>query len=303
MAMSSPKKVSLNNQNITVSVLPERGALISSIVTSGTEILFKDAAFDSKASSWPSGGIPVLFPFAGRVFNGPVQGEYLIEGKIHRMPIHGFAYGVEWKTLKEEADKVVLELRASEASKALYPWEFTLIYTIKVNESSVHTELEVTSNGYCGEIETKELLMPVSPGFHPYFMVLEQQMHVTPNELITKYDVTGTGAIGKDREVEAEEVFKTSDKELKSSILSHARSFKHKVKTGNLEYSLSSPEAKYTVLWTDSDQEFQCVEPWAGIPDSIGFTALGTDKEAVHPFSCQLLKKGESFTLNLELKL
>ena len=133
--------------------------------------------------------------------------------------------------------------------------------------------------GQCGKDTSKKLPMPVSPGFHPYLKVYNSLMQVSSGGLVTKYDVTGTGALGKDRDVNGDETFETNSKELKSSILSHEKAFNHKINTGPLSYKLESDKAKYTVFWTDSDEQFQCVEPWVGLPDSIGFTAIGSQAE------------------------
>jgi galactose mutarotase-like enzyme len=55
-------------------VLPQRGGLVSSLYlgSAGRDLLWLPQNFDETASSWPGGGLPLLFPFAGRVWH---QGE------------------------------------------------------------------------------------------------------------------------------------------------------------------------------------------------------------------------------------
>ena len=124
--MSEVHCLTLQNQSISVKILPKRGALVSSLIVRDKEVIHQAEDFDVEATSWPSGGIPVLFPFAGRVFNGPVQGEYLIDGEVYRMPIHGFVYGVEWEVSEQTETKAVMTFSASDVTKALYPGILTL---------------------------------------------------------------------------------------------------------------------------------------------------------------------------------
>ena len=145
--------------------------------------------------------------------------------------------------------------------------------------------------------------MPISPGIHPYFKVSPNKLSVTPNELVRKYDVTGKGSIGKDRELEDGVKFDFNSKELENGIIEHEGYSNLKVDTGLTKFTLSSQSSKYTVFWTPDKEKFQCLEPWVGLPDAVGFAALSTEAEGAHPLSAKLLKKDEEFTFDYLIEM
>lgn len=102
----------------------------------GVERLFLSSASAFEPGSPIRGGVPVCWPqFSGR---GP-------------LPKHGFARTTEWviESMASTADsaEVVLRLSDSEATRAAWPFSFSLLYTVTLTDASLSMRLEATNTG------------------------------------------------------------------------------------------------------------------------------------------------------------
>lgn len=108
------------------------------------------------ASYW-TGRSPVLFPMVGRAPNDTVS----IEGRRYQMGQHGFARRSNFTLVVEESDRCVYRLDASEASRAMYPFDFRLEVEHRVEGRAVTVTAEVSN--------LDRRVMPYGVGFHPAF--------------------------------------------------------------------------------------------------------------------------------------
>src|SRR5437588_2186147 len=81
------------------------------------EMLWADAGFEA-GDKRPSGsGIPLLFPFPGRISGAAFQfdgRDYKLEpGDAFENAIHGFAFNRPWRVVEHEGTRVVGEFQAS----------------------------------------------------------------------------------------------------------------------------------------------------------------------------------------------
>ncbi|MBR6021088.1 MAG: hypothetical protein IK066_01565, partial [Kiritimatiellae bacterium] len=148
---------------------PDRGALVRSWVvpvgrTSSAERLHFEPWADAPSPPDLRGGIPVLFPFAGRVAAPPalVPGTWRWNGRLHdSMPIHGFAHSLPWTVLSATRHSALLALSDTPATRALYPFPFELRLRVSFRSpTALSLRLSVRNTG------TEPL--PCTPGFHPY---------------------------------------------------------------------------------------------------------------------------------------
>ena len=65
---------------------------------------------------------PLLFPIVGRL----PDDTYLHDGQAYKLPQHGFARDQEFTLIHQEPASLTLQLMASPASKAVFPFEFDL---------------------------------------------------------------------------------------------------------------------------------------------------------------------------------
>ena len=72
-------------------------------------------------ATWTDKG-PNLFPYIGRMTNK----SYTYKGKTYSMDIHGFLMNSEMDLVEHTADRLIMKLESSEATRAQYPFEFKL---------------------------------------------------------------------------------------------------------------------------------------------------------------------------------
>lgn len=124
-------------------VVETRGARVLSYSVAGQELLWKPDAESAEKCDWRHGGIPIAWPWFGR----------LGEGDSH---IHGYAWKSDFKVASRTANSVVLTLETESA---------TLEYAIRLDDA-LALELRTRNNA--------KTEIPVGVAFHPYFRVGER---------------------------------------------------------------------------------------------------------------------------------
>ncbi len=139
------------NEHLTVDV-SSLGAEMQAIATpDGKAWLWNGDA------AWWSGRSPILFPMVGKApDNKPV-----IDGRAYEMAQHGFARRSEFTLAAATETSCRYELAASEATRAVYPFEFLLALTHALDGRALTVSAEVTNR------DTRP--MPFGLGYHPAF--------------------------------------------------------------------------------------------------------------------------------------
>ncbi|MEG2378519.1 MAG: GNAT family N-acetyltransferase, partial [Clostridia bacterium] len=145
-----------------MSFLPKRGGML--IKWADILSMREDTLQDTEKSV--RGGVPILFPSCGRLDGG----KYTYNGREYEMDMHGVARNAAWHVAGTDDKCTVLTLRANDATRAAYPFDFELIYTYTVHEKSLEIAQEVVNHG--------SESMPFSIGLHPYFAVNRDCAHV-----------------------------------------------------------------------------------------------------------------------------
>lgn len=146
-----------------VSIAPQRGAIVTSLIIDGIEALYLDQSTFDDPSKNVRGGVPVLFPIVGPVDGG----EYEWEGQRYRLNQHGFARTSVWTVLEHAPDRLLLELLDSEESLAQYPFSFRYRLEYIAQADGLRIEQTIENRG--------AQPMPAQFGFHPYFAVGEKE--------------------------------------------------------------------------------------------------------------------------------
>ena len=272
-------------------LMPERGGLLASLkLDSGnateTSLLWLPDQFTSQESGWPGGGMPLLFPFAGRVFHGAQPLHYALGEQIWRMPLHGFAYAQPWQILATSADSAELGLLAGPRTRDLFPFDFDLRVKYQLAASKLVTEVTVTNLG--GLLPHVPPRMPVALGWHPYFhLPLCNSEHAADHggqhagklrlqtTATTQVRVTPAGSAGKTAsfpDTGDGDVTDLNNQLLHNLILGDHTNARATIidEANNLAVDLAwSDYSRYLVLWTQPGQGFHCVEPWMGLPDAL----------------------------------
>lgn len=130
MAESTPKPVSVNTADASVTIDPY-GAHITSWKVGGEEIMFVSKLAKHDGSRPIRGGVPLVFPQFGP---GPIKQ-------------HGFARRCYW-TLKETSQDdnvatIVFTLSPNEYTLDMWPNQFLLTYTVKIQGSDITMDFTV----------------------------------------------------------------------------------------------------------------------------------------------------------------
>ncbi|MFD2044769.1 aldose epimerase [Ornithinibacillus salinisoli] len=231
-----------------LTICPERGGIITSFGVDGNEQLYlnKETLYDRSKNI--RGGIPILFPIAGEL----KQGKYEWDGETYELPNHGLARIHPWEVVekKQEEDQASITIRfvSSISTKEVYPFDFDVLFTYTFGSNKLLIEQSFSN--------LSDSEMPIYVGLHPYFKT-EHKKVMLKTDAKKFLDF-------KDNEVkEFHGSVDMSDRD-ESVVLLGAEERKVSIElgTGQEVQMETGSEYKYTVIWTERDKEFVCVEPW-----------------------------------------
>jgi galactose mutarotase-like enzyme len=210
--------------------VPGRGAICSRLRLGGSEILFMDPATLADPAKNVRGGIPVLFPVAGK----PAQG-----------PQHGFARTLPWEAQREGADRLTCMLVHDGVTAQL---------AYALDDTSLRIEFAL--------LNQRDQPYPFHLGYHPYFLTPDKAQARVETQATKAFDNT-KGTTGPVPALDF------TQGELDLHLLDHGQSgtvlHRGPLPPVTLRWS---PEFRVMVLWTLPGREFVCVEPWTGRPDA-----------------------------------
>lgn len=231
--------VTIANGECAVTVIPERGGLISDLTLAGKQVLYLDSATVNDVTKSVRGGIPILFPFAGKL----VDDRFLPSNTT--IPQHGFARNKKWTTARSSKNDLEIVLHPDAETRKVFPFEFLAKQTITLLPRGLQIELEVTNQG--------NEPMPLSPGWHPYFLC----------PALRKTSVT------TDLEDHPEKRFRNDDEfDFGQSAPETGRVTIDLPETGTVSMSFS-PEMRHLQFWSQPGKDFVCIEPFWGPANTI----------------------------------
>lgn len=143
----------VHNDFLTVAVAEDGAQLQSILGRDGTEYLWQgDPAY------WPDRALN-LFPYVARL----TEGSYYLDGRLHRMEIHGIAPYRRFRLAEQRDDALVLELAADRETMAQYPRDFRFRIHYVLRDSVLEVVFEVENRD--------EKPMYFGLGGHPGFRV------------------------------------------------------------------------------------------------------------------------------------
>jgi galactose mutarotase-like enzyme len=239
-----------------VEIIPSRGALVTRMSVDGDEVLFLDESTVADLSKNVRGGIPVLFPTAGRLPGDT----YPVERQAYSLPQHGFARRLPWTVRQAEESLLVLGLSSSEETLRQFPWRFDAQLTFLLDGTQLAIDFDVENQ------DSRPL--PLHLGFHPYFSVAQ----AAKAEARIETDATRAWDNRQGQEVPFTGLDLTGA-EVDLHLRDHSRrgTVLHRG-PGRRPLHLSwTPEFRMLVVWTLQGRDFVCVEPW-----TAGAGALAT---------------------------
>ena len=273
------------------------------------EVLWADADFELGRGRPSGSGIPLLYPFPGRIDRGQLEWE----GKHYELDandgkgnaIHGFTYTRPWRVTRQSGSEVTGEFQASVDDRLLleyWPADFKIAATYSLHGNRLSAKY-VLSNP-----DAKPL--PMGFGIHPYFRLPIGGEDAA--ECRIKLPVSG--------EWELEDLITTGT----YFSLRNPELFQQGMNFGQMQFdnvfgglvfepdgwcrsSIEDPSSqrrltigwdqpfRECVVYTPPHREAICIEPYTCTPDAIRLTKSGIDA------GLRLLQPGESLTTRLEM--
>ncbi|RYY33367.1 MAG: aldose 1-epimerase family protein [Sphingobacteriaceae bacterium] len=277
----------IENEYLRVSIRSQ-GAELTSIYnkTTGVEQLWQA---DPDVWAWHA---PNLFPIVG----GLVNDELHADGRVFKLPRHGFTRQSTFLVAEVSPLQATLELPYSNKTLEVYPYkfDFQIIYTL------IDSALRVTYK----VINLDDKTIYFSVGGHPAFSVPfhegeqyeDYYLEFETAEQLSTHMLSAAGYFtGETREVplDGNKLLLTKDlfsqdalvfKNIKSRMVT-IKSTKHD-KSLSVEY----PHFEHLGIWAKPGASFVCIEPWLGYADNDGASVDISKKEAIHK-----LKHGHTF--------
>lgn len=129
------------------------GGRVLSFKKGAEEVLWQPREWRHEAGAWRHGGIPLCWPWFGS--SNPAT-----------KTKHGFAwretFTVRSKKITPGRSELVLGLKSSPATRAAWPYDFDLEYTIVLTDR-LSMKLRTKNTG--------KKAFPLTVGFHPYFLI------------------------------------------------------------------------------------------------------------------------------------
>jgi len=295
-------------------VFPARGFNCASFqVLDGdeqVELLWKAEGFESGAARPTSSGIPLLFPFAGRLAGTSFE----FEGRRYELnagdplgnAIHGFACFRPWKVSERSASRVVGTFRAADFGAEIldhWPSDFLLTAEYRLQGSALQLELTVENTG--------DRRLPFGLGTHPYFRVPLGSAGTADGCVVsvpatTYWELKGMLPTGRklplpeERELVEGRLFSEmkfddvlSDLEPTSGRHTATIADPESERRLVLEFDQAFPEC---VVYTPPHRQAVCIEPYTTVPDAFSLAARGILAGLL------TLEPGEVFRAGMEIR-
>lgn len=269
----------LQNEFLSIKVNPV-GAELSSLKNLETGI---EHLWQGNPEFWASQA-PNLFPVIGVLKDG----EFMFEGKIYKMPKHGFIrYNEEINLKKTTSDSLVFQLEYSEKTLAIYPFKFQFEISFILNKKSLVVKHKISN------LDEKPLYF--SLGGHPafnaplredevyedYYLEFDQKMDLSTyvlseNGLVSDKTV---GILDNEDKIRLHKELFAKDALIFKNIPSKKVALKSK--DSGVVLSLEYSNFKNLGIWAKPGAPYVCIEPWLGIADVEGNDQNLKNKEGI----------------------
>jgi galactose mutarotase-like enzyme len=245
------ENVVLTSNEARACLAPERGGMLTRLFVGDRSILYLDEATLLDRTKNVRGGNPVLFPSPGKLEND----RWSRDGQSGAMGQHGFARNLAWEIAEQAPDAVTLRIRSTEATRAVYPWDFVVTYRYSLASGTNGTTFRIAQ-----KIENTGFApMPFGAGFHPYFHV--PQAAKARARIPTK--ATRAWDNAAKRTIDLAEPIDLTGSEVDLHLLDHGSTLATlELGDGHAVTVRGSDAYRRWVIWTLSGRDFVCLEPW-----------------------------------------
>ena len=286
----------IKNERLSVTIAAH-GAELSSIYDKAND---RELVWEADPAFW-NRHAPVLFPNVGKYYGG----HFTYNGTDYTMGKHGFARDTEFEQAASGENFVTYRLCADEESKKVYPFDFVLEITHRLNGNRLTVEWNVKNT------DNKEMYFTI--GGHPAFNV-----NVLPDTDFEDYSLVFKEGTEKLSYVllDAESGTAIGDKVYELELTDSKYALKKDMfdkdalvfDGGQIEWAaLALPDGKPYIaleskgfpnfgIWSKPGAPYVCLEPWCGRCDNKGFEGEISEKPGIIA-----LKAGETFKKSYDI--
>jgi galactose mutarotase-like enzyme len=278
----------IENELLKVTIDP-KGAELTSLTNKsvGLDYMWSgDPAFWAKHS-------PILFPIVGTL----KQNTYHYNGKLYKLPRHGFARDLQFAVDNQAADSVTFVLYDDEDTRKVFPFPFAFRICYTLYKNSLAVSYEVINTGKeelffsLGAHPAFKLPLVKGTQYNDYYLEFDQpetapRWPISPDGLIEK---TPSPLLQNSRRIPLTKDLFQRD----ALVLKNLRSTIVELKSDKTPHSLRMdfPGFPYMGIWAAKNADFICLEPWCGIADSVD-----ADQQLEHKEGINRLVPEEKFT-------
>ena len=218
------------------------------------------------------GRAPLLFPIVGRLRDD----RYRLDGRAYAMPKHGFARHSTFALVDADPAQARFRLADGPATRAAYPFAFTLDATYALDEATLTMTVEIANPG--------DGVLPASFGFHPAFAWplpgggarAEHRIEFAHDEVADLRAITPDGLIAPmskpspvvERGIVFDDALFGDDALVWTELASRRLTYGA---PGHAALDIAFPDMSMLGIWTKPGAAFLCIEPWAGHADPEKF--------------------------------
>ena len=265
-----------------------------SISKIGAEIISIENTNENKQILWTPNQThwnrtaPNLFPIVGRLKND----EYHYNQKTFKMLQHGFARNLEFEVSKSTETSLSLILKNNETTFEQYPFEYQLEISFILSDFSLDIHYEVLNHS--------NVEMPFSIGAHPAFAIdksLDSYRLIFDQPFTAERFLIDQGLYNGHSEpvIENSNELKLNDQLIENDAIVFKNPPFYSVSLSDLEgnklVTVSSSDFHYWGFWSKPGAPFFCIEPWAGLADSINSNGDLFHKEGIEILAPNEFKK------------
>ena len=288
----------IKNEKLSVTIAAH-GAELSSIYDKAND---RELVWQADPAFW-NRHAPVLFPNVGKYYGG----HFTYNGTDYPMGQHGFARDTEFEQVASGENFVTYRLCADEESKKVYPFDFVLEITHRLNGNRLTVEWNVKNT------DNKEMYFTI--GGHPAFNV-----NVLPDTDFEDYSLVFKEGTEKLYYVllDAESGTAIGDKVYELELTDSKYALKKDMfdkdalvfDGGQIEWAaLALPDGKPYIaleskgfpnfgIWSKPGAPYVCLEPWCGRCDNKGFEGEISEKPGIIA-----VKAGETFKKSYDISV
>lgn len=258
----------------------------------------RDLLWDGDPAWW-TGRAPLLFPIIGRL----PDDRFEHKGRVYDLPKHGLARRGLFEVVARAPARATFRLAASEASRAVYPFDFVLEVEFAVDGPDLSMTATVRNAG----AET----MPATFGYHPAFRWPlpdggargGHAIHFVEPEAGPLRRLGGDGLLAADRRVspvEGRKLALRDDLFVDDAVILQSiagRSLRY-AGEGGPALDISWRGLPHLGVWTKPGAPYVCIEPWRSLPAESQAAAALTDRRDLDQ-----LAPGEAFEVAMSLRL